>query len=349
MGAHPGVHLIGSVSMPDAEAVFRTLAGELGPWLRRIPDGETGARHRWIYWQYEMLTGHPDMEIDPTIEPMPLPQWDGVLIRTIPQVRFKPGVDPANVVFETGYAPAAIASYAIFKRLREAGLIPPGVRFQVSLPTAMASGFMYVSPGTLADYLPVYERALFRALDDMLAAIPHGDLSIQWDICQEVLVFENYFKHRPADYKAQIFAEFARLAAHVPDDVELGYHLCYGSPRDEHLVMPKDTAILVEMSNGLVQGLPRRLDFLHLPVPRDRADDAYVAPLHALKLPPETTLYLGLIHHDDAAGDRARIAAAAKVVGNFGLSSECGWGRTDPARVPGLIAAHRRAAEALAG
>jgi hypothetical protein len=347
MRHHPGVHLIGSVAMPDAESVFRALARELGPWLRRIPDGETGPRHRWIYWQYEMLTRHPDMEIDPTIAPMPLHQWDGALIRSIEQVRFRPGVDPAKVVFETGYAPAAIESYGVFKRLRDTGLIPPGVRFQVSLPTAMASGFMYVSPTALDDYLPVYERALFAALDDILAAVPHGDLSIQWDICQEVLVFENYFQPRPADYKQRIFAEFARLAARVPDDVELGYHLCYGSPRDEHLVMPRDAAILVEMANGLVRDLPRRLDFLHLPVPKDRTDDGYVVPLRDLKLPDRTTLYLGLIHYDDAAGDRARIAAAATAVRDFGVASECGWGRTDPARVPGLIAAHRRAAEAL--
>jgi hypothetical protein len=37
----------------------------------------------------------------------------------------------------------------------------------------------------------------------------------------------------------------------------------------------------------------------------------------------------------------ARIAAAQAVVPKFGISTECGWGRTDPARVPGLIAAHR--------
>src|SRR5262249_55408023 len=106
--------------------------------------------------------------------------------------------------------------------------------------------------------------------------------------------------------------------------------------------------ILVEMSKGLVKHLPRRLDFLHLPVPKNRADDAYFLPLRALRLPPETTLYLGLIHHDDAAGDQARIAAASKIVKRFAVSSECGWGRTAPARVPSLIAAHRRAAESLA-
>ena len=343
MSSHPGVHLIGSVAMPDAETVFRALAGELGPWLRRIPDGETGERHRWIYWQREMLLRHPDMELDPTVGPLELKQWDGSLIRNTELVRFKPGVDPAGVSFETGYAPAAIASYAVFRRLREEGTIPAGVRFQVCLPTPMASGYMYVSPKALPAYLPAYERALLAALEAILAAIPHADLSIQWDVCQEVLIFENYFPWRTPDYKAEIADELARLGNRVPAAVELGYHLCYGTPKDQHLVMPKDTAILVEMTNGLVVRLARRLDFLHLPVPKERSDTAYFAPLAELKIPKDTTLYLGLIHHDDAAGDAARTRAARTVVPAFGIATECGWGRTDPARVPGLIAAHRNA------
>jgi hypothetical protein len=28
-------------------------------------------------------------------------------------------------------------------------------------------------------------------------------------------------------------------------------------------------------------------------------------------------------------------------VPRFGIATECGWGRTDPSRVPGLLAAHR--------
>mgnify|MGYP001165591720 CR=1 FL=1 len=347
--ANPGVHLIGSVAMPDAESVFRAVAGELGPWLRRLPDGETGKRHRWIFWQQQMLLDHPAMQIDKDAETLKLYQWDGQLIRESERIGFKPGVDPKTVEYETGYAPAAIESYGVFKRLRDAGAIPRGVRFQVALPTPMASGYMYVSPAALADYLPAYERSLLKALAQICAAIPHQDLSIQWDVCQEVLVFENYFKHRPADYKEQVHAELARLCNAVPSDVETGVHLCYGSPRDEHLVMPKDMAILVEMSNGFIARLTRRLDYLHLPVPKDRTDDAYFAPLKDLKLPKETTLYLGLIHFDDHRGDMLRAAAARKVVQEFGLSSECGWGRTDPERVPGLIAAHREAMEALGG
>ena len=49
--------LIGSVAMADTEAVFTTLSDELSPWLSRIPDGETGDRQRWIYWQGERDIG----------------------------------------------------------------------------------------------------------------------------------------------------------------------------------------------------------------------------------------------------------------------------------------------------
>ena len=343
----PSIHLVGSVAMPDSESVFRALSSELAPWLRRIPDGETGERHRWIYWQREMLLSHLNMELDPDATPLALYQWDGELIRETELVRFKPDVDPSSVVFETGYAPAAIASYDVFRQLRDDGVIPAGVRFQVCLPTPMASGYMYISPASIEDYLPVYEKALLTALSSILDAISHHDLSIQWDICQEVLIFEDYFPYRPDDYKLQIFDQMTRLGAQVPADVELGYHLCYGTPRDEHLVMPKDTAILVEVANGLASKLQRQLDFLHMPVPRDRVDDAYYAPLAKLKLPPETELYLGLIHHQDHSGDKQRIATAQKVMPSFGIASECGWGRTDPGRVPGLIESHRLAASNL--
>ena len=44
------VHLVGSVPMADAGAVFETASAVLGPFLRRIPDGETGERLDWVTW-----------------------------------------------------------------------------------------------------------------------------------------------------------------------------------------------------------------------------------------------------------------------------------------------------------
>lgn len=45
-------------------------------------------------------------------------------------------------------------------------------------------------------------------------------------------------------------------------------------------------------------------------------------------------------------GDRRRIAAAAKTVSDFGIATECGWGRGNPAPAPGLLDSHRIALEA---
>jgi hypothetical protein len=342
------VHLVGSVPLPSADDVFRTLAGTLGDLLSRVPDGETGERRRWIWWQRTMLERHPAMEIDVEAGLLELRQWDGSLLRRSELLRFRPGVNPDSVRFETGYAEAALGSWAIFDGLRRAGVLAGGVRFQVCLPTPMSSAWMYVGPRAHDDYLRVYERALLGALRRITTTIPYDSLSIQWDVCQEVLVFENYFPSRPPDYKERIWALLGRLGDAVPAGVELGYHLCYGSPADQHLVMPSDAAILTELANGILARVQRRIDFLHLPVPRQRDDAAYFVPLHGLRLPLDASLYLGLIHHADEAGDRRRIATARTVTPRFGVATECGWGRTDPARVTGLLASHRRAIDALA-
>jgi hypothetical protein len=106
---------------------------------------------------------------------------------------------------------------------------------------------------------------------------------------------------------------------------------------------------MVEMANDVRRVLGRSIDFLHLPVPKDRTDDAYFRPLAELKGFGDTALYLGLVHHDDQKGDLVRIDTALRFAPGFGVASECGWGRTDPQRVPGLLESHRVAAEALNG
>ena len=188
-----GAHLVGSVPLPDAETVFRTVSAALGPHLRRITDGETGRRGRWIWFQREMLAEHPAMELDTDEPPYALYQWDGQLLRETPYLRFKPGVDPAAADFPTGYAEAALESFDRYTRLQDEGVISADTLFQVSLPTPMATAYMYVSPAARNDYIPAYEKSLLDALAQILAITPHERLSIQWDVCQEVLIFEDYF------------------------------------------------------------------------------------------------------------------------------------------------------------
>ena len=74
MATNRTAHLVGSVPLPDSETVFRTVSRALGSSARRIPDGETGDRSRWIWFQRAMLGSHPDMEVDTDIEPFQVVQ-----------------------------------------------------------------------------------------------------------------------------------------------------------------------------------------------------------------------------------------------------------------------------------
>jgi hypothetical protein len=83
-----------------------------------------------------------------------------------------------------------------------------------------------------------------------------------------------------------------------------------------------------------------------MPVPRDRSDDAYFAPLKNLRLKSETELSLGLVHHTDGvAGTRKRLAAAEKLIKNFSLATECGFGRRRPETIPELLRIHAEVAK----
>jgi hypothetical protein len=84
-----------------------------------------------------------------------------------------------------------------------------------------------------------------------------------------------------------------------------------------------------------------------MPVPRDRTDDAYFAPLRVLRLRPETRLYLGLVHRIDGEADIHRcITAAQKVVRDFDIATECGLGRRPPETLPPLLRIHAKVADA---
>jgi hypothetical protein len=346
LNARDLLYFAGSVPLPNCQDVFRTLSTQVGQFLRRMPDGETGERTLWIKFQQRMLLEHPAIEPDSAAPPLPVRQADGTVHRHIQLVRLKPSVDVESVEFDTGYDRAAAASYQTYRTLRAAGIIPPEIRLQVALPTPMATGLMYVSPVGRKDYLRAYERSLLNALRRIIGTIPHSELSIQFDVCQEVLLFENYFPVREQDYRAAVFEQFARLGAAVPADVELGFHLCYGSPGDQPLLRLADARALAELMNGIADSVPRPVEFIHIPVPR-QADEAFYKPLTDWRRQPRTRLYLGLLQFDDEAGNRVRIDQARRAIGVFGVGAECGFGRTDPARVSTILSGHRAAAEYL--
>jgi hypothetical protein len=344
----PIIHFVGSVPLSDAETVFRELAETTGPYLRRLPDGETGIRKTWIRFLQDILAQNPAIERAHDVPPLKFTQWDGKLLREIPRLRIKPGAKPDPNTFETGYAAMAIASWTLFERLQKAGVIPAAVKFQISLPTPIAPTYNNMVPSDRPLLLSALTNHLIGEVAKVAAVIPNDRVAVQWDVCQEVLAWEGYYEAGPVDFRTETIDVLSWIGNAVPAAIELGYHLCYGSPADEHLVQPKDMAIMVEIANAISGGLARPIQFFHMPVPKDRTDEAYFAPLDNLRLGAETELYLGLVHYDDPEGDAARIAVARHHARIDGVATECGMARGDPARLPALLAGHVSAAQAAA-
>ena len=332
-GQPQGVHLVGSVPLSNAEEVFRTASSILGNRLRRIPDGETGERKNWIGWQFRFLADNSHLE---TVPPDPHDY--------VPRPRFK--LRSSDLRFDQlGYADAAIASYQVFSHLKQTGLIPTHYRFQVSLPTPLAPVVSFIVLQDQALVEPAYEAGLFAELDKMMDALPLDELALQWDTAIEFALWEGVMPCAFTDVKTEILKRLVRLGNRVPSSVELGYHLCYGDAGHKHFTQPVDSANLVEVANALSAGIKRSVNWIHMPVPRERTDDAYFAPLQHLQLRPETELYLGLVHLTDGVeGTRRRIAAAQRVRVDFGVATECGFGRRPEETIPDLLRIHREVA-----
>ena len=53
------VYLVGSVPMANAHDVFAQMSAALGARIKRLPDGETGARGDWITWLEPVFPENP--------------------------------------------------------------------------------------------------------------------------------------------------------------------------------------------------------------------------------------------------------------------------------------------------
>jgi hypothetical protein len=346
IGSKGKVLLVGSVPLKDSRAVFHTLTKHLGNLASRYPDGETGDRINWIRWQRRSFEKNAAFER--VNGGQVLPGYEGEPLR--PYFRLRDGLANAEIKFEPlGYAAVAAQSFAEFRKLKAEGSIPADVRFQVSIPTptAIQTGFIAEAQERVRVERSL-EAAVCAEVSDMVANIPASELSVQWDVAHEVIAADGGLSLHYSEVVEGTVQRLSRLIASVPADVEVGIHLCYGDLGHRHLVQPKSAGTCVAFANAICSKPPRHIDWIHLPVPRDRKDDEFFEPLRDLRMSHETDLYLGLVHFTDGLeGTSRRIEAAKKAAEEFGIATECGFGRRDPATIPALLDLHAAAAKLL--
>jgi hypothetical protein len=337
------VHLVGSVGLDTSADVFDAVGSTIKPFLKRCPDGEVGGRRLWISYQWPILRATSFLE---TASDQAIP---GVGLCTL---RLKPNTQAEHIHFgELGYAREARTSYQDFLAAKKRGALEQGTRFQVCLPTPAAVIGAFVVPQDIQKVLPAYEHSMIGEVERICAAIPHEDLALQWDVCIEMIQWDGrHAMMPPFPHMDEAFAgAFARITAPVPRNVELGFHLCYGDMDAKHFVEPLDLGKAVELANLIVASVKRPVTWIHMPVPVNRDDAAYFAPLKKLQQSPETEVYLGLVHASDGVeGTVRRMKSASAFMKGFGIATECGIGRArTPEMVRELMRVHAGASRAF--
>ncbi len=319
--------LVGSLPASSTEAALRAGGDLFGDLVFALPDGETGPRAPWTVYEFMTLVAtHPDLEVAiPGANP-PRHVNEGTTIKVrdgVEEIRFEswPRIDDA------------IESYGVFRRLRDEGVIPAGVRFQVGLPDFTSAVGVPLQHDFEHDFPIVggaMEELCVREVQRLLEAIPHEDLAIQWDVCWGVIDLENVPWWTDEEGAWDRFAgPTSRLSRDIPEEVLIGYHLCYGTFGGWPMYEARDMGLMVKMANYAIESTGRRVDFLHMAGPRAlrSRDDRYFAPLADLQA-PDTRVYLGIVLPvDGVQGLRNRYETASRYLDDFGIAMYCGFGR----------------------
>ena len=324
------VHLVGSIPMESADEVFDLVGSTLDDCCQRIPDGETGIRKNWIGWQYSVF------------------RTQNALIQTEakereyqlhPPFTFKKNCGPEDLdFFDLGFAREAQVSFSKFKAKQKSGIISDQAKFMVALPTPFAPVYSFTSYSDQEAILPFYEEAILGEIDEISNLIPHKKLVVQWDVATEMSIFESVYAATFANPWEVLTERLVALGDHIPADIELGYHLCYGSMNNTHWKEPENLEMCKKVSNAISENISRDIQFIHMPVPIDRSDDSYFSPLNELSLSPETETILGLVHgSQNIQQNIERIEAARVYLSKFGIATECGLGRRDVSEMPALM------------
>jgi hypothetical protein len=348
--AHSDLLLVGSLPAESTEAAFRAGAELFGDMVFALPDGETGPRAAWVGYEREQLCRpNPDVVVvQETESPTGIPRH----AYETPIFSLRPG---ATEVHWDSWPRIddAIASYDVFRALRDEGVIPAGVRFQVGLPFP-ASALNAFKADFAVDY-PVaergYEDLVARELARLTTAIPPHDLAIQWDMAYEPQDIEGVLAWTDGDAWERFAGPATRLTPLIPEETLVGYHLCYGTFPEWPMYETQDLSVLVRMANHAVAHSGRVVDWLHLAGPRylRSEDKRFFAPLADLD-PRAARVFLGIVLPlDGVSGLRRRRSTASDYLDEFGVAMYCGFGRQPGRDGMETMREHRRVVREAVG
>jgi hypothetical protein len=327
-------HLVGSTPFADTAEAIDIFADKLGPFLRTVPDGETGSRKNWIQILIQSFFDNPDLESKKGGPG----DFDYSDYDRTPAFRVRSGHRLTGDSFDFGYLRHFRESWPEFAKRRDA-FHPPGngvkPRFQVGIPGDLdlaVSAFGSPIAG-------IRNRAAFRdaTLRDIRAihAEAGDDVVFQVEIPVELVALTRIpgFLHGPVT--GYLSGGVARLAREAPEGSRWGIHLCLGDFNHRAMGRLPDVGPIVRMSNEIVKRWPagRPLDFIHAPLAAAAEppplEQAFYEPLRGLHLPAGTRFVAGFVHESRTLDEhQALMAQIDQLVGHpADIACSCGLGR----------------------
>src|SRR4051794_18699531 len=167
--------LVGSLPADSTEAALQKGAEYFGDLVFALPDGETGPRAAWVGYERERLARpNPDVVVvEETASPTGIPRH----AYETPVFAVRDGVEQLHWD-SWPRIDDAIESYAVFRRLRDEGIVPGGVRFQIGLPfpSSALNAFKADHGRDYPKAAKGFEDLVGREIARLVQAIPPQDL-----------------------------------------------------------------------------------------------------------------------------------------------------------------------------
>lgn len=320
-------HLVGSLPGESAQVAMTHAMERLGPWLRTLPDGETGERRNWIINIVESLRAHPDLEI--------AKEGDWSDYDAVPRFRVRKGHHLYGASLDFGHVPAAAASMAVFESLK-VKYSRNDLLFQVGTPGDLDMAMFSMGMPAALRHRRAFTEATLNEVRQINAAAD-GQAVFQIEVPAElVLVARAPGPAQPASARL-VGGQVAALASGSAPGTRFGIHLCLGDMNHRALGKMTDATPLVLLANAIARAWPegRPLEFVHAPfaaaeIPPPLSEDFY-APLRQLQLGTGVRFIAGIAHESQPLPDQQRLRSIVdRAVGSpVDISTSCGLGRRD--------------------
>lgn len=318
-------HLVGSLPGPTPAAAMATALDIVGPYLRSLPDGETGDRRNWVISIVEGLSHHPDLELKKAGD------WSDY--DQTPQLRVRKGRHLYGASLDFGHVAAVRDSLPQFAQATaEAGR--SDLVFQEGVPGDFDLAMFTLGPAAALRHRRAFTEATLAEIRDV-KALAGADTLFQIEVPVElVLLAKAPAASRPALAKV-LSRTVTGLADGAAEGTRFAVHLCLGDMNNRAFGTMTDVSPLVLLANAIVAGWPsgRPLEILHAPFAAAdhpaTTDPAFYRPLHDLRLPPDVRFAAGFAHEAQTLADQRQIQAIIDdhLQRPVVVASACGLGR----------------------